>query len=339
MADIFDYLYWRGDIPFKTRRFNPLDNIVFSLISYLKFDNIVLCDYKKPYITLQEAYQEMEKRFYNDPYYFNDPIGLTEYQHDFIKAVARSERYKDTRLAGYVSLFDAGRELQFSAITFFPRGAPAYIAFRGTDSSLVGWKEDFNMALEKPIPAQAEAKNYLAEAAAHISRFSRIRNFYAGGHSKGGNLAIYAAAQAPRKIQKRIIKIYNNDGPGFTKAFLQSEGYCAVRDKIEAYLPSGSLFGLLFEHDYKLNIVKSSAQGLAQHTPYTWQIVPDDFEDAKKFNKNSIQLNKKIMNWIYSMDINQREQLIEKLYTSVNEAKDFYERVKGIFKGGFNDKV
>ncbi|GMO28758.1 MAG: DUF2974 domain-containing protein [Termitinemataceae bacterium] len=314
--NLFDYIYWRGDIPFAKQRFNPLDNIVFSMLSYLQFDNIVKPDFdKKNHVTLEEAIQEMEKRFYNDPYYFDYPVGLTEYQHDFVYALSGAARYKNTRLSAYINLYDKEREAQFSAITFFPEGSPAYIAFRGTDSTLIGWKEDFNMALENVIPAQMEAKKYLQNAACFIHK-----NFYTGGHSKGGNLAVYAASECGHKIQKRIITVYNNDGPGFAAGFLQKEGYRMIQDRIEAYLPESSLFGLLFEHDYKLNIVKSNAGGIAQHAPYTWLVKPDNFVYAECLNPKAVNFNKTIMSWIYGMEIPEREHFIETLYSAVTQA-------------------
>lgn len=316
MPNIIDHIIWRGDIPFCMRGFNALDNLVFSMLSYLQFDRIVPEHFKKPYITLEDAWREMEKRFYNDPYYFNYPVGLTAYQHDFIRAAAQAPRYKHTRIAGYVNMCDAERELQFSALTFFPADTDAYIAFRGTDSSLIGWKEDFNMTLEKVIPAQSEALLYVENAASFLNK-----NFYIGGHSKGGNLAVYAASCCAPKIQKRITKVFSNDGPGFMASFLQTGGYRAVRDRIESYLPQGSFFGLLFEQDYNRRIVESTAAGINQHIAYTWQVKPDDFVYADALSDKAIKLNNIIMRWIYTMEITQRTQFIETLYNTITGAQ------------------
>ncbi|MDR2480899.1 MAG: DUF2974 domain-containing protein [Spirochaetaceae bacterium] len=245
--------------------------------------------------------------------FFSSSSCFKEFQREFFKKLMSSSRYKDICIAGFVNKFDKEREMQFSAVTIFPKGAHPYIAFRGTDSTLVGWKEDFNMALNDIIPAQTEAKLYVSNASKKI-----WGKFYVGGHSKGGNLAIYAATCVPVKIQRRIVKIFSNDGPGFQQNFFKDINYKRIKNKIEAFIPQSSIIGLLFERDYNINVIESSVQGFMQHNMYTWQVCPDDFVYAHDVTDKALALNKAVMSWINSMDISQREKFIETLYEAVN---------------------
>lgn len=307
--DIFDALYWRGDLGFEDSEFNGIDNIIFSLLSYFKLDGIVSSSKIKPYITLEKVFERMEDRFSRDASVYTSQAALGDFQHDFMRETAFSARYRDTGLAGFVNLFDNVRELQFAAVTFFPKNEVPYIAFRGTDSTLVGLKEDCNMAVSEEIPAQAAAKRYLENATEGFKG-----GFYVGGHSKGGNLAVFASATVDIKIQKRIKKIFTNDGPGFQEKFLQSEGFRRIKNKITAYIPEFSIIGLLFERDYPVTVVASGAQGLFQHNPYTWLVTPRDFQTVTHISKTAAKLNELVMSWINTLDMKKREQLIESVY-------------------------
>ncbi|MDR2865208.1 MAG: DUF2974 domain-containing protein [Spirochaetaceae bacterium] len=316
MANVLDYVLTRGDLSFKTRPFNEVDNIVFSLLSYYNFDGIISADYKKPYTTLAAAVEMMAER-HTENQCFSEHFPDTYAQDSrLIRALAYSERFRNIRIAAYVNKIDKEQQVQFSAMTIFPKKERPCIAFRGTDSSLVGWKEDFNLALDAAVPAQNEAVNYLENAAKHF-----WGSFYVCGHSKGGNLAIYSASCCKPKTQKRIKAIYSNDGPGFKASFLSNAGYKNIKSKIHSFIPQGSIIGLLFEHDYDSIVVASKAAGLRQHSLWTWEVLSDSFIREPAIDEKSASLNRSIMAWINGMDNTQREQLIEGLYTILQETE------------------
>jgi hypothetical protein len=199
--------------------------------------------------------------------------------------------------------------MQFSALTFVSSDCPAYVAYRGTDLTLVGWKEDFNMIFTEAIPAQLEAAAYLNA----VSRFLK-KPFYVGGHSKGGNLAVYAASFCDPKIQNRILAIYNNDAPGFNKKTTSTKGYKAIEKKIQTYIPQDSVIGLLFEHQKNYTVVRSSENGFMQHNPFSWQVLKNGMVQAPQITKQSKFVNKTLMLWLDGMEYQTRQQFIDSLY-------------------------
>lgn len=226
-----------------------------------------------------------------------------------LTALAASPRFRDIRVMGFTEQTDPGREKQFAALTV--RLAPnlTYVAFRGTDNSLVGWKEDFNMAFRHPVPSQTEAARYLADAAAHCPG-----DLLVGGHSKGGNLAVYAAATVSPQIQARIRKVYSHDGPGFLETFLQSLGFLAIASKIEKTLPQSSIVGLLLDHREDCQVVRSSRLSFLQHDPFSWVLEGTDFSydqltaDAKYWDRT-------LDDWLRRLSEEERERFVEALYS------------------------
>ena len=148
----------------------------------------------------------------------------------------------DIRLNHYIDLISDKWEMQFSAVTAYLADGLTHVLFRGTDETMIGWKEDFNMAFMTPVPAQVKAVDYLHYAA------ERIRGgFSVGGHSKGGNLAVYSAMKCSRLVRERITSIYSQDGPGFTKETLEDGDFDAIKDRIQKYVPHSSIIGMLFQ--------------------------------------------------------------------------------------------
>ena len=312
--NLIDYLNWRGDLPFSCQPFNDIDNAVFSLLAYCRFDAAASAASAPPYITIRDALRLVEAQ--SDPFFPQYAVFENKLYRPFLRALCAAERFAESRVAFYSSATDKQRELQFAALTFLPPGAPPYIAYRGTDESLTGWKEDFNMALGGEIPAQACARQYLEETAGKIDGA-----FFVGGHSKGGNLAIYAAATVSPAAQARITRIYNNDGPGFMRAFFQTEGFLRIKDRITALLPQGSVVGLLFERDYPLSLVESDAALVVQHWLTSWHAARSSFTAAPALSVQALRVNKAIMNWIYHMDRTTRERFIEALYDLIHAAQ------------------
>jgi len=183
-------------------------------------------------------------------------------------------------------------EKQFCAVTIFLNEDTAYIAFRGTDVTLVGWKEDFNMAFKSPVPSQEEAVRYVAEVAENFKG-----KLLLGGHSKGGNLAVYVYAKLNRQLKDRIIKVYSHDGPGFKENAIDTLELESSQKIVEKTVPQSSVIGMLLESQEQYSIVKSNRTGLLQHDPFSWVIEGDHFIFVERLTKNAKYMDKSLHNW------------------------------------------
>ena len=220
MNNISSYLDWRGDLSIKTDGFNEVDNLVLSVIAYMDFTSVVPSEAGKGGITLRDALLRLHELKMDHQ---NLGLMMPDITNDFVKRAAETKRFGDIKLYSYVDKIDEQLEMQFSAITFLLPDKSLFIAFRGTDDSIVGWKENFNMSFASPVPAQVAAVEYLTDVA--YSMRGRIR---LGGHSKGGNLAIWATVNSPMRIKRRIVGAYNNDGPGFEEKITERAEYKEV---------------------------------------------------------------------------------------------------------------
>jgi hypothetical protein len=229
-----------------------------------------------------------------------------------LAAIAASPRYRDVRACVYVDEFDPSNESQFAAVTFaLPEKAGAYIAFRGTDSSLVGWKENFNMAYRYPVPGQVAACAYLNRVADAVEG-----PLYVGGHSKGGNLAIYAATQCAADAQDRIVAVFDHDAPGFAAEFYETPAFARIRGRIRKTIPQDALVGMLMETLEGYRVVQSSGVAVLQHDPFTWgvDINARDFMLAEGVSAIAGRSDAVISKWIEPLDREQRGVFIDTLF-------------------------
>ena len=234
MANVFEYLHWRGDLPFSAAPFNAADSLILCRLAYLPFDGLVP-DAFEPGEVLAAVAERMPGG--EEAYRLPDDLRL-------LRALAGTRRFGGARLSGFVNRFDPAGEKQFAALTIRPEADLPYVAFRGTDGTLVGWKEDFNMAASTSVPSQREAAAYLNAAADALAGSLR-----AGGHSKGGNLAVYAAAFCHAPVQARVAAVYSHDGPGFLPQIVESAAYRRIRGRVHAFVPQSSVVGMLLHHD------------------------------------------------------------------------------------------
>ena len=270
MGSILDYLSWRGDVPFSVSPWNAVDGLLLSVLSYLNFHGVQ--DHRG--WTLREA-----KRI---DLLIEGSGNTFETRKKMFEAMAESERFGDLRMHHFIALTDEDISMQFSAMCIdLPDGKMA-IAFRGTDNTMIGWREDFNMSFQTRVPGQQAAAYYLSKAAGLSDAPIRLM-----GHSKGGNLAVYAAAHAAEKVQKRIESIWSYDGPGMNKELSREEGYGRIRERIHSYIPQTSIIGLLMEYYKPYTVVRSTAKGLEQHDPTTWQIFATHFEELESIDKTA----------------------------------------------------
>lgn len=311
MANMLDYIEWRGDITFKQSTFNKVDNIIMSQIAYVDLKGIVPGISERGFITLAEAAEKYFK--------LHDEESLKQvksfiWQAPFLmRAAARSERFKDVRLGRYRWVYDEKRQTQFAAFTADMGDGTVYVAYMGTDDTIVGWKEDFNMSFLQPVPAQTEAVAYLNETGRHMRKKIRI-----GGHSKGGNLAIYSGIYASDGVKKKIINIYNNDGPGFDKGIINSQEYMQMKPLMTSIVPYHSIVGMLLEHDDDYIVVASDEKGIMQHDAMSWQVKGTKLVTRKDLSSASKAMNETLSNWINSIDRAEREEFVDALFEIIS---------------------
>ena len=239
-------------------------------------------------------------------------VGLVDPQvtHDFYHAVAANPRFSDVEMSAYCEQFDGGAQTQFAAVTFRLPSGTLVVAFRGTDDSLVGWKEDFNMAFQYPVPAQVTAADYLARVAALWQNVPIVLT----GHSKGGNLAVYAAMNAEDDVKDRIERIYSLDGPGFPEAVVNSFEYASVSDRIVKIVPDSSVVGMVLETPERCIVVKSDVEGIMQHFVFSWQMHGGEFDKVEDVASSSVTFNKALNKWLANLSKEQRERAVDALF-------------------------
>ena len=303
MNNIISYTQENLDT-FTQAPFDSVDSLILSSAAYIHFPDIIpeVCNWKG--IRLQELYRAefFEEMFHNIP--------LAEDTRKLFYALAASPRFRDIRVMGYVEQFDLVSEKQFSATTFQIQPDLYYIAYRGTDSTFIGWKEDFNMTFQAPIPSQEEAVRYMEKAALYCPG-----KILTGGHSKGGNLAVYAAAMCRENIQSRIEKVYSHDGPGFLEPILQSKQFQNISSRIEKTLPQSSVIGMLLEHREQFDVIKSNSLGLLQHDQFTWEIEGNHFIYIDHLTKNAKFADKTLTEWLNHISAADRERFVDALYS------------------------
>ncbi len=341
MANIEDYLLWRGDLTLSQSPFNNVDNLILSNLIYLIFKDIVP-ELKTEKTSVFNKITNLFKQDNNSlqAVSIHDAIAdmniLEEGKHrirvskDIEMAVklAKTKRFGSMKLMYYVDKYDEDIETQFAAITILMEDNTAYIAFRGTDTSLVGWKEDFNMSFMDKVPAQEEALKYLQAVSSLINVPLRI-----GGHSKGGNLAVYSALHINKNVQDRIIRIYNNDGPGFKSSILETNEYKYIKDRIDTIVPQTSIIGMLLEHEEEYIVIKSNETLIMQHDPYSWEVLGADFVKMEGTTSSSHIIDSTLREWINNMTIEQREQFVDVLWEvmGATKAKSFPEMAESLF--------
>lgn len=307
MANVIDYIEWRGDLELEKDGFNEIDNLILARFSYLPFDEIIE---ENEVITIEELSERFKQKDLKKIKLLN------ENDAKLILMMGSSRRYGKMQVTKYTNKIDAIQEKQFSAITIMMPDDTLYVAYRGTDDTVIGWKEDLNMSFKSHIPSQIAAVKYLEEIAKIYPHKLRI-----GGHSKGGNLAVYAAIFISGDVKKRIINIYNNDGPGFNDDITETKEYKEIIEYVKTYIPQESVFGRLLNHEEKYTVVKSVQKGLLQHDLYSWQLLSNKFIYLKEVTNGSKFIDKTIKSWLKQIDIGKREQIIDIIFQIINTTK------------------
>ena len=309
MSNLLDYLAWRGDLSFARDPFNSIDALILSCLSYVDFTGVVSDKGEK--ITMENAAAKFfsihsEEELAKDKSFINFAPAM-------LKALAGTERFKSAYLQNFVDDTDIERQIQFAALEINTPDGFCFISFRGTDDTVVGWKEDFNLSFQT-VPAETEAAQYLRRVMK--GRLDKIR---LGGHSKGGHLAIYASMAAPTDLSDRIETIYNFDGPGFNHEAMETEPFRRVQPKIFKMIPQTSIIGRLLENTTEPVVVRSTELGIMQHDPLSWQLEGKNFEVCLSTDKISDLFDETMTRWLGEMTFEDRKVFVDELF-SVFEA-------------------
>ena len=322
MGNIMDYISWRGDLSFAQSPFNEVDNLILACFSYVNLDGIPAVSGKKG-IELKKLVKEFKKLH---------TIKELEADKSFIRLapfmmfeMAESVRFGNCVIRNYVNEIVTEAEQQFSAVEIVLDDGTSYISFRGTDDTIIGWKEDFNLSTGV-VPAQERAVEYMERISDKASGMLRV-----GGHSKGGNLAIYGSVMC-KSAHDKILEIYSNDGPGFSKEFQESPETAEMMPKIIRIIPEYSIIGTLLEHEKQPIIVASTSRGLLQHDGFSWEVQGPGLVRRDSLNKTALRFIEILHKWIDGMDTEQKRLLIEDLFATLQASG--YENLSEVQSGG-----
>ena len=322
MGNIMDYISWRGDLTFAQSPFNEVDNLILACFSYVNLDRIPAVTRQKG-IELKKLVKEFKKLH---------TIKELEANKSFIRLapfmmfeMAESVRFGNCVIRNYVNEIVTEAEQQFSAVEIVLDDGTSYISFRGTDDTIIGWKEDFNLSTGV-VPAQKRAVEYMQRISDKASGMLRV-----GGHSKGGNLAIYGSVMC-KSVHDKILEIYSNDGPGFSKEFQESPETAEMMPKIIRIIPEYSIIGTLLEHEKQPIIVASTSRGLLQHDGFSWEVQGPGLVRRDSLNKMALRFIEILHKWIDGMDMEQKRLLIEDLFATLQASG--YENLSEVQSGG-----
>jgi len=295
LMNVIDYIKWRGDLSFSKDHFNYVDGLIFSLLAYNSCDiggNFKIKDIINTSFTNQ-------------------------YDQDLLLEQLRiSNRYKNLIFHDYVSILHSETNEQFAAMMIDISNKETVICFRGTDSTITGWNEDFELSY-KEVPAQIDALNYLS------TRTNPFRKYIVVGHSKGGNLALYSATNCNRLIQNRIREVISYDGPGLKKNTYSIDSFNRIKNRYIKIVPQLDVVGLIFDMEEKKIVVSSDAKGFGQHSGFTWHILSNQFE-VTNLNDRSLLLKNAIDNFLNKTTEEERKQFTNDLFNALKNYKIKY---------------
>ncbi len=315
MKNIIDYIHEYGNREFDDLPFNEVDALILSQFSYFRWDNIIpdLLDDSEGIPLIKMAKKADPDHVYKKELY---PLE----NEKLLNAMLETKRFREMVCNFYTTKTNEDVQIQFAAFTCFLKGSLPVIVFRGTDGTVVGWREDFNMAFSRPVAGQRLASLYVNQVALRIKG-----DFIVAGHSKGGNLAAFSAMSAVKGVRERIREIYSFDGPGFRKEILEEYDYKAVSARIKKYMPESSIVGILLEGTNDYITVKSRAvSGALQHNPYSWEVKDYSFETAKAIKRSSVIMHRSMNSWVMELDERQLGMFVDTLFDviSASGAKD-----------------
>ena len=331
MSTIFDYLDHVTYDSIYDRPFKELDVLALTELTYLPFDRIVpQGDTTNIEVRLSDAVELVDRT--------TDFI-VTDQHLQLVDDLASSKRFKNIKLLNYVNEYDPDVQKQFAAMTYRLTMDVYLVVFRGTDDTLIGWKEDFHMTYMDHVPAQRRAASYLQNV---MKEFPKGR-FLVAGHSKGGNLATYACSYLPDQLSEQVHAIYCYDAPGLNKSIIKTEGYQRIAHLIHRFVPQGSIVGMMLEVPEPTTIVKSRAfGGFAQHDAFTWMVEKDGFVTLDQTSPDSQQMDQTLKQWVQEVPDSQLKKFFDTFFglfldagvTSINDLMNLknFSKIKDIFQ-------
>lgn len=307
--NIFTYIKWRGDLLIKDNPFNEIDALILCEMVYVRFDGVVPGPGEEGSITIADAAKKYKVSKEKNMLYYAE-------KEELFLELARSPRFAEMTMSNYVSHTDTGRQQQFAAMHIQVSPGLTFIAFRGTDATIVGWRENFNMSYMMPVPAQQSAVDYVNRTAKGL-----FRKYWLGGHSKGGNLAIYSAMFCNPKLQKKIVKINSFDGPGFNRKVVNDDNYLAIKEKISAYVPVASIVGMLMEHEEEYKVVESNGISIIQHEGLNWNVCGTKFQLAEDIDDFSRHLSITMQSWLSKIPTEERRDFVNTVFDVLEQAE------------------
>ena len=309
MANLLDYLDWRGDLTLDQAPFNEVDNLILAELSFVDFKDIVPGPDEGESVVLREAAEAFFAKF---PQGEKIDMGVLVPGAipEMLRKMADSRRFGDMKLNCFVDHLDVGKGEQFAALAIETGDKGMYLSFRGTDDTLAGWKEDFELACMPEVPAQKKAVAYTWAVAKQFPR----KKLRLGGHSKGGNLAVYAGVFCPENVQKRIIAVWSNDGPGFHNDLLDLPEHRRIAERIFSIVPKSSVVGMLLEHEEDYTVVDSDQLGFMQHDGFSWQVVGDHFITLRQVTQQAHFSDQELRKWVHGLTVEQRETFVNAMF-------------------------
>ena len=314
--------HFQPHLSFEQSQFNEVDNLILACFSYVNLDGISAVTKQKG-IGLKKLTKEFMKLH---------TMKELEADKSFIRLapfmmmeMAKSVRFGKCVVRNYVNDIVTEAEQQFAAMEIVLEDGTSYVSFRGTDDTIIGWKEDFNLSTGV-VPAQKRAIEYLQKISEHTDGMLRV-----GGHSKGGNLAIYGSVMC-KSAHEKILEIYSNDGPGFSREFQELPETKEMMPKIIRIIPEYSIIGTLLEHEKEPVIVASSSKGLLQHDGFSWEVQGPALVRRDSLNKTALRFIEILHKWIDGMDMEQKRLLIEDLFATLQASG--YENLSEVQSGG-----
>lgn len=309
---LYDYVKKFKDHSFVAMPFNEVDAAILSLLSYMNFNDFV------PSLD-EDGHDTIFSSIYHKDHeeYLLEGTVTPQFDKKLFRLCVNTKRYGSMHLNYTLNYFDKEKSIQFFALTYILDNDFAVVTYRGTDSSLVGWKEDLMMALEDHIPSYKVADTYLNEVAKKLKGHPLIVT----GHSKGGALSVYASSNAKKEVQDQIIRVFDLDGPGFNYALHDEEGYKRIYKKIFKYIPIDSLIGILLENRSHTKIVKAKSFSIFQHTPYNWYVNNTHFAVATKQTKHSLSFSNNMRIFIKQLNEEDKKSFIDILFSILEEAE------------------
>lgn len=327
MANIIDYIAWRGDIPLTQVPLGEVDSLILSYLAYMPFGGIVPAEVTGTRTRLADAALELIERHRCEGIQLAYTVGDSDDDDCvLLEALTKSPRFADIGLCGFVDYYDQEGQEQFSAVTFDLPDGSVFLGFRGTDSTVVGWKENFNMTFDDEVPAQRDAVVYTEAVYSALKR-----PLYLGGHSKGGNLAVYAGMFSREDVRDAIAHAYSFDGPGFNEQVAASPEFTSLDGRVHTYVPQSSLVGILMWHSEPFTIINSDSVSVFQHDVYTWQLMGGSFIQVENRSDSSRFADRVLKTWLMDLPTGQRESFVNGIYSviSAGNAKKLGDLLEG----------